>query len=151
MYAGPVYSCNCIVDLGNFDLICSFNKLLAQKEELEQKHLHLLQIVESEKTAKWQYTRQCEELTDEIKQLRTEVRSVFTSRSVVTSDHLSDEITDAVTAIGCYLFFIIKDARSLYSIIISLDISTFTWISKAIPRNRNDRYYSRRQCAAPSC
>lgn len=51
----------------------SFNKLLAQKEELEQKHLHLLQIVESEKTAKWQYTRQCEELTDEIKQLRTEV------------------------------------------------------------------------------
>ncbi|XP_045030323.1 ras-specific guanine nucleotide-releasing factor 1 isoform X1 [Daphnia magna] len=50
----------------------SFNKLLAQKEELEQKHLHLLQIVESEKTAKWQYTRQCEELTDEIKQLRTE-------------------------------------------------------------------------------
>ena len=55
-------------------LVCSFNKLLAQKEELEQKHLHLLQIVESEKTAKWQYTRQCEELTDEIKQLRTEVQ-----------------------------------------------------------------------------
>ena len=45
-----------------------------KKEELEQKHLHLLQIVESEKTAKWQYTRQCEELTDEIKQLRTEVQ-----------------------------------------------------------------------------
>lgn len=56
-----------------FFSIVSFNKLLAQKEELEQKHLHLLQIVESEKTAKWQYTRQCEELTDEIKQLRTEV------------------------------------------------------------------------------
>ena len=55
----------------------SFNKLLAQKEELEQKHLHLLQIVESEKTAKWQYTRQCEELTDEIKQLRTEVRMLY--------------------------------------------------------------------------
>ena len=52
----------------------SFNKLLLQKEELEQKHLHLLQIVESEKTAKWQYTQQCEELTDEIKQLRSEVR-----------------------------------------------------------------------------
>jgi len=43
---------------------------------LEQKHLHLLQIVESEKTAKWQYTRQCEELTDEIKQLRTEVKEM---------------------------------------------------------------------------
>lgn len=51
----------------------SFNKLLLEKEELEQKHLHLLQIVESEKTAKWQYTQQCEELTSEIKKLRAEV------------------------------------------------------------------------------
>ncbi|XP_074107053.1 ras-specific guanine nucleotide-releasing factor 2 [Cotesia typhae] len=51
----------------------SFNKLLLQKEELEQKHLHLLQIVESEKTAKWQYTQQCEELTFEIKKLRSEL------------------------------------------------------------------------------
>ena len=48
-----------------------------QKEELEQKHLHLLQIVESEKTAKWQYTQQCEELTSEIKKLRTEVNNFF--------------------------------------------------------------------------
>lgn len=63
-------------------LLHSFNKLLAQKEELEQKHLHLLQIVESEKTAKWQYTRQCEELTDEIKQLRTEVGPVVLSSRV---------------------------------------------------------------------
>ncbi|CAG9855230.1 unnamed protein product [Phyllotreta striolata] len=51
----------------------SFNKLLLQKEELEQKHLHLLQIVESEKTAKWQYTLQCEELATEIKKLRAEL------------------------------------------------------------------------------
>jgi uncharacterized protein (UPF0332 family) len=56
-------------------LVASFNKLLLQKEELEQKHLHLLQIVESEKTAKWQYTQQCEELASEIKKLRAEVRS----------------------------------------------------------------------------
>lgn len=54
-------------------LYFSFNKLLLQKEELEQKHLHLLQIVESEKTAKWQYTQQCEELASEIKKLRAEV------------------------------------------------------------------------------
>ena len=56
-------------------LLCefSFSKLLAQKEELEQKHLHLVQIVESEKTAKWQYTQQCEELTMEIKKLRQEL------------------------------------------------------------------------------
>lgn len=45
-----------------------------QKEELEQKHVHLLQVVESEKTAKWQYTQQCEELSSEIKKLRAEVR-----------------------------------------------------------------------------
>ncbi|XP_060829165.1 ras-specific guanine nucleotide-releasing factor 2-like isoform X5 [Bombus pascuorum] len=51
----------------------SFNRLLLQKEELEQKHLHLLQIVESEKTAKWQYTQQCEELASEIKKLRGEL------------------------------------------------------------------------------
>lgn len=53
--------------------IKSFNKLLLQKEELEQKHVHLLQVVESEKTAKWQYTQQCEELASEIRKLRAEV------------------------------------------------------------------------------
>ncbi|KAJ8969025.1 hypothetical protein NQ317_013831 [Molorchus minor] len=51
----------------------SFNQLVQQKEELEQKHLHLLQVVESEKTAKWQYTQQCEELATEIKKLRAEL------------------------------------------------------------------------------
>lgn len=44
---------------------------------MEQKHLHLLQIVESEKTAKWQYTQQCEELASEIKKLRAEVGMLF--------------------------------------------------------------------------
>ena len=53
--------------------VASFNKLHLQMEELEQKHLHLLQVVESEKTAKWQYTQHCEELTEEIKKLRSEV------------------------------------------------------------------------------
>ena len=35
-----------IMNLGNFanSVFCSFNKLLLQKEELEQKHLHLLQV-----------------------------------------------------------------------------------------------------------
>jgi hypothetical protein len=32
-----------------------------------------MQVVESEKTAKWQYTQHCEELTEEIKKLRSEV------------------------------------------------------------------------------
>ncbi|GFX78653.1 ras-specific guanine nucleotide-releasing factor 1 [Trichonephila clavipes] len=54
----------------------NFSKILLQKEELEQKHLHLVQIVESEKTAKWQYTQQCEELTIEIKKLRAELNAL---------------------------------------------------------------------------
>ncbi|XP_049871813.1 ras-specific guanine nucleotide-releasing factor 1-like [Pectinophora gossypiella] len=51
----------------------SFNKLLLQKEELEQKQLHLLQVVESERTARWQYAQQCDELANEVKKLRTEL------------------------------------------------------------------------------
>lgn len=54
----------------------SFSKMVLQKEELEQKHIHLVQIVESEKTAKWQYSQQCEELTVEIKKLRAEASCV---------------------------------------------------------------------------
>ena len=33
----------------------------------------VVQVVESEKTAKWQYTRHCEDLSVEIKKLREEV------------------------------------------------------------------------------
>ncbi|KAF9793795.1 hypothetical protein SFRURICE_010343 [Spodoptera frugiperda] len=44
----------------------SFNKLLLQKEELEQKQLHLLQVVESERTSRWQYAQQCDELASEL-------------------------------------------------------------------------------------
>ncbi|PZC75041.1 hypothetical protein B5X24_HaOG206812 [Helicoverpa armigera] len=50
-----------------------FNKLLLQKEELEQKQLHLLQVVESERTSRWQYAQQCDELSNEVKKLRTEL------------------------------------------------------------------------------
>lgn len=59
----------CINDLGfdaNVIHIFSFSKMLLQKEELEQKHLHLVQIVESEKTAKFTYTQQVEDLSIEV-------------------------------------------------------------------------------------
>ncbi|KAI4502623.1 hypothetical protein M0802_002535 [Mischocyttarus mexicanus] len=90
----------------------SFNKLLLQKEELEQKHLHLLQIVESEKTAKWQYTQQCEELASEIKKLRAELCSLkkelrpsvvpgFTARPGVQRT-LSQGTGSSVTSTGYY-------------------------------------------------
>ena len=50
--------------------------MLEQKEQLEQKHLHLLQILDSERQAKWHYVQQTEELTAEVKKLKTEVGSL---------------------------------------------------------------------------
>jgi hypothetical protein len=50
----------------------SYSKVLEQKEQLEQKHLHLLQILDSERQAKWHYVQQTEELTAEVKKLKNE-------------------------------------------------------------------------------
>lgn len=84
------------------DIDSSFNKLLLQKEELEQKHLHLLQIVESEKTAKWQYTQQCEELASEIKKLRAEVS--YISRYIFV--YLCHDIFHSNSVLCCvYIYF----------------------------------------------
>ena len=57
-------------------MFSSFNTLLLQKEELEQKYLHLLQILDSEKTAKLSLRQQCEELTKEVIRLKAEVSRV---------------------------------------------------------------------------
>lgn len=51
----------------------SFNRLAQEKEELEQRHLHVIQILKSERACRWQYTQQCEELSIEIKKMRLEV------------------------------------------------------------------------------
>lgn len=51
----------------------NFEALLLQKEEIEQKYLHLLQILDSEKTAKLSLLHQCEELAAEVSRLKTEV------------------------------------------------------------------------------
>jgi len=56
------------------DFFSSFSKVLEQKEQLEQKHLHLLQILDSERQAKWHYVQQTEELAAEVKKLKDEVR-----------------------------------------------------------------------------
>ncbi|XP_044765264.1 ras-specific guanine nucleotide-releasing factor 2-like isoform X3 [Coccinella septempunctata] len=78
----------------------SFNKLLLQKEELEQKHLHLLQIIESEKTAKWQYTQQCEDLASEIKKLRAEKEWKPATIHQSTSSLVSTQGTSSSTVSG---------------------------------------------------
>ncbi len=73
-------------------------------EELEQKHLHLLQVVESEKTAKWQYTQHCEELTEEIKKLRNEVSGSggkYTVRKESRETRLAIANTNYVRDVHC--------------------------------------------------
>lgn len=60
---------------------------MLQKEDLEKKHVHLLQVVESEKTAIWQYTKQCDDLALELKKLRAEIFSLrreYCHRSSIT-------------------------------------------------------------------
>ena len=54
-------------------VVFSFSKLLEQKEQLEQKHLHLLQILDTERQSKWQYVQQTEELAAEVRKLKSEV------------------------------------------------------------------------------
>ena len=56
---------------------CSYSKLLEQKEELEQKHLHVIQILESERQAKWHYVQQTEELVTQAKNLKAEVGAIW--------------------------------------------------------------------------
>ncbi|KER20281.1 hypothetical protein T265_15358, partial [Opisthorchis viverrini] len=51
----------------------SFGKMLEQKQEAEQKQLHLLQILETERRAKWHYVKQIEDLTAEVKKLKSEI------------------------------------------------------------------------------
>jgi len=62
----------------------SFSKLLEQKEQLEQKHLHLLQILDTERQSKWQYVQQTEELAAEVRKLKSEVLHVRLSCSVAS-------------------------------------------------------------------
>ena len=57
----------------HFLLTDSYGVVQSEKDELEQKYLHLLQILESEKTARWQLLQQCEEQAEQIKSLKNEV------------------------------------------------------------------------------
>ncbi|XP_055880494.1 ras-specific guanine nucleotide-releasing factor 2-like isoform X5 [Biomphalaria glabrata] len=70
----------------------SYSKVLEQKEELEQKHLHLLQILDSERQAKWHYVQQTEELACEVKKLKEELQKF---KKEVYGNHCKvDEETD---------------------------------------------------------
>ena len=58
--------------------VCSYRNLATEHETLMQKYLHLLQIVETEKTVAKQLRQQIEDGEIEIERLKSEV-SVFTA------------------------------------------------------------------------
>lgn len=72
---------------GSFSVLCSYNRLLSLKEELEQKYLHLSQVYESEAKTKYQYLQQVEELSTEVRELRREVDPRFSSVFVQKRTH----------------------------------------------------------------
>ncbi|XP_062596870.1 ras-specific guanine nucleotide-releasing factor 1-like [Saccostrea cucullata] len=73
-----------------------YSKVLEQREELEQKHLHLLQILDSERQAKWHYVQQTEELATSVKELRTELQKYKKER---VSTNKVEEETDEIKKI----------------------------------------------------
>ncbi|XP_052791848.1 ras-specific guanine nucleotide-releasing factor 1-like [Mya arenaria] len=74
----------------------SYSKVLEQKEELEQKHLHVIQILESERQAKWHYVQQTEELATEVKKLKAELQKFKKDRF---SNHKLEDETDEIKKI----------------------------------------------------
>lgn len=60
-----------------FILLISFAELQSEKEELRKKYIHIMQILESEKTAKWQLLQQCEEQGQLVSSLKAEVNFIF--------------------------------------------------------------------------
>ncbi|KAM3958384.1 LOW QUALITY PROTEIN: ras-specific guanine nucleotide-releasing factor 1 [Aphomia sociella] len=51
----------------------SFNKMLMQKEALEQQNRHLIQVMESERTSRWEFMVDRDNLNFEVKKLKSEV------------------------------------------------------------------------------
>ncbi|XP_052281011.1 ras-specific guanine nucleotide-releasing factor 1-like [Dreissena polymorpha] len=74
----------------------SYSKVLEQKEELEQKHLHVIQILESERQAKWHYVQQTEELATEVKKLKAELQKFKKDR---VFNHTVEDETDEIKKI----------------------------------------------------
>ncbi|XP_048583532.1 ras-specific guanine nucleotide-releasing factor 1 isoform X2 [Nematostella vectensis] len=70
----------------------SYAELKLCKEEMEQKSIHLTQVLESERTAKWQLMQQCEEQADIITSLRAEVASLRREKIDGIKEEESEEI-----------------------------------------------------------
>ncbi|CAF1144001.1 unnamed protein product [Rotaria sp. Silwood1] len=78
---------------------CSYNRLLSVKEELEQKYLHLSQVYESEAKAKYQYLQQVEELSTEVRQLRSELSRYRRQHHLLRTKSIAEEDTEEIRKI----------------------------------------------------
>lgn len=74
-----VYVCVCIHMCVCVCSVCSYRNLATEHETLMQKYLHLLQIVETEKTVAKQLRQQIEDGEIEIERLKSEVKFVIQS------------------------------------------------------------------------
>ncbi|KAH1030106.1 hypothetical protein HUJ05_003230 [Dendroctonus ponderosae] len=59
----------------------SFSKQYLEMQKVTAKHLHIIQVVEAEQTAKWQFSLHCEDLYAEMKFLREELTSLKRQRN----------------------------------------------------------------------
>jgi len=71
---------------------CSFAELQSEKEELRKKYIHVMQILESEKTAKWQLLQQCEEQGQLVSSLKAEVAALRKQKTAEAREEESEEI-----------------------------------------------------------
>ncbi|CAH1120967.1 unnamed protein product [Ceutorhynchus assimilis] len=60
----------------------SFSKQHLEMQKVTAKHLHIIQVVEAEQTAKWQFSLHCEDLYAEMRFLREELALIKRQRTV---------------------------------------------------------------------
>ncbi|CAF0754244.1 unnamed protein product [Brachionus calyciflorus] len=72
---------------------CSYSKQTSQNAELQHKYLHVNQLYETESKSKWQYLAQVEELSNEVKQLREELKH-FKGQNQILKTKVEEESSD---------------------------------------------------------
>jgi len=71
---------------------CSFAELQSEKEKLQKKYVHVMQILESEKTAKWQLLQQCEEQGQLISSLKSQLATLQKQKAAEAREEENEEI-----------------------------------------------------------
>ncbi|KAF7269538.1 hypothetical protein GWI33_017431 [Rhynchophorus ferrugineus] len=74
----------------------SFSKQHLEMQKVTAKHMHILQVVEAEQTAKWEFSLHCEELHAEMRFLREELIALRRQR---TSDRFTSTLVHTCTSV----------------------------------------------------